>query len=70
MNESVLNAVRIEVERRGLTHQQLADQLDMPRSQVSRMLTGKSGRIPDGWVALLQALGLELVAKKAGRRNG
>ncbi|MCD0169663.1 helix-turn-helix transcriptional regulator [Deinococcus sp. 23YEL01] len=70
MNESILNTVRNEVEKRGLTHQELADQLNMPRSQVTRMLNGKSGRIPDGWAALLHALGLEVVAKRTGGRRG
>lgn len=70
MNEAVLERVRSEVQRRRLTHEQLADHLGLSRPQVSRMLSGRSGRVPEGWAHLLDLLGLELVAKRTRRGYG
>lgn len=60
MNPEIREGVRAELRRRGLTHAQVADLLGMPRPQVTRMLTGQSGTVPDGWQRLLDALDLHL----------
>lgn len=67
MNAEIRGAVRDELRRRGMTHAQIAHQLQMPRPQVTRMLTGQSGSVPEGWQKLLDALDLQLtVTRKDG----
>lgn len=60
MNTQIREAIRAELSRRKLTHAQIAEELGMPRPQVTRMLTGQSGSVPEGWQKLLDALDLQL----------
>lgn len=67
MNVDIRKAIRAELRERGLTHAQIAEQLGMPRPQITRMLTGQSGSVPEGWQKLLAALDLQLtVTRKDG----
>lgn len=60
MNPEIREHIRAEMQRRGLTHAQVADLLGMPRPQVTRMLTGQSGSVPLGWQKLLDTLDLKV----------
>ena len=67
MNKQVRQAARVEITRKGYTQTELAEQLGISRGHLNRMLsdaqTGKGeAKIPDSWQALLDNLGLKLVA--------
>lgn len=68
MNEKVRQSVRDAMKARGVTHQQLADLTGIERPNITRLLGGSVGKVPDNWQKVLDALGLELVAvpKKEG----
>lgn len=68
MNETVRQGVKDTMKARGLTHQELADLTGIERPNITRLLTGAVGKVPDNWQRVLDALGLELVAvpKKDG----
>lgn len=48
---------------RGLTQQAMADKMGVDRVYVNRMLSGNASNPPGHWAAMLDLLGLELVAK-------
>ncbi|WP_425146166.1 helix-turn-helix domain-containing protein [Deinococcus sp.] len=52
------------MKERGVTHEKLAELTGIQRPNVTRLLTGQSGTIPDNWQKVLDALGLELVARE------
>ncbi len=68
MNEKVRQGAREAMKAQGLTHQQLAEATGIERPNVTRLLSGQVGKVPDNWQRILDALGLELVAvpKKEG----
>ena len=63
MNDQVRQAVRDRMKERGVTHERLAELTGIQRPNVTRLLTGQSGAIPENWQKVLAALGLELVAQ-------
>lgn len=66
MNEKVRQGVREVMKSRGLTHQDLAELTGIARPNVTRLLGGSVGMVPDNWQKMLDALGLELVAVPRG----
>lgn len=58
----VREAVRQAIESRQLTTKELARELGMEPQNLSRLLTGNSGRVPENWEKILDALDLELLA--------
>ena len=64
MNEQVRQVVRERMKAEGVTHEKLAELTGIERPNVTRLLTGQSGRVPENWQKVLDALGLELVAVK------
>lgn len=62
MNEQVREAVRREMERRELSQGELAKLLEIERPNLTRLLSGRSGKIPKVWQDVLDSLDLELVA--------
>ena len=62
VNARIREAVRQAIESRQLTPKELARELGMEPQNLSRMLTGNSGRVPENWEKILDALDLELVA--------
>ena len=62
MNESVRQSVKERMKAQGVTHQELADRTGIERPNVTRLLSGNVGKVPDNWQKVLDALGLELVA--------
>ena len=63
MNEQVRQVVRERMKEQGITHERLAELTTIQRPNVTRLLTGQSGTIPENWQKVLDALGLELVAQ-------
>lgn len=63
MNEQVRQVVRERMKEQGITHERLAELTGIQRPNVTRLLTGQSGTIPDNWQKVLDALGLKLVAQ-------
>lgn len=63
MNEQVRQAVRERMKQQSVTHEKLAELTSIQRPNVTRLLTGQSGAIPENWQKVLDALGLELVAQ-------
>ena len=64
MNETVRQAVKNKLESRGLSQADLAKAVGMERPNVTRMLAGRSGQIPDNWQKILDFLDLELIARE------
>lgn len=62
MNDTVRQTVKTTMKERGLTHQELADLTGLERANVTRLLSGTVGKIPENWQRVLDALGLQLVA--------
>ena len=63
MNEQVRQVVRDRMKEQGITHERLAELTGIQRPNVTRLLTGQSGTIPDNWQKVLDALDLKLVAQ-------
>lgn len=63
MNKEVRQAVKNRIGELGLTQAELARRADMERSNLHRLLSGKSGQVPDSWQRVLDALGLELTVQ-------
>jgi len=67
MNKQVRQAAKVEMTRRGYTQTQIAEALNISRGHLNRMLsdnqegTGEA-KTPESWSALLDALGLKIVA--------
>lgn len=71
MTETVRKAVKEQMEKLGKSQGDVAEALDMERVNVTRMLSGRSGKIPEKWLEMLDYLGLELTVKpKTGEPNG
>lgn len=49
------------MKERGITQQQLADLTGIQRPNVTRLLSGTSGQVPDNWQRILDALELDLI---------
>lgn len=62
MNERVRQTVKERMKAQGMTHQELADVTGIKRPNVTHLLTGNVGKVPENWQKVLDALGLELVA--------
>jgi predicted transcriptional regulator len=63
MNDDIRAAVVLRMAERGVTRYQMAQDLDMDAPNISRLLNGRSGKIPESWQAIFDYLGLELVVK-------
>lgn len=62
MNDRIRRAVRVSLAERDMTQADLARLIEMKPQYMSELLTGKTGKIPNAWQRILDALGLELVA--------
>ncbi|MDR6219206.1 helix-turn-helix transcriptional regulator [Deinococcus soli (ex Cha et al. 2016)] len=61
MNDHIRQQVRNIMKERGITQQQLADLTGIQRPNVTRLLSGTSGQVPDNWQRILDALELDLI---------
>ena len=66
MNENVRNAFRHRMKELNLTQEDLGAALGAPQSSISRIFTGKSGRVPELVERIADHLGLEVIAVPKG----
>lgn len=66
MNSEIREAVTQRMKERGITRYQMAQDLGMEPPNVSRLLNGRSGKVPESWQAILDYLGLELCVREKG----
>lgn len=66
MNNQIRELVRHIMQEEGISSYKLADLLDMKQPNVTRVLTGRSGNIPNSWQKILDIFELELVAVPKG----
>jgi transcriptional regulator with XRE-family HTH domain len=64
MNDEIRRRVVEEMERQKLTRYQLAKDIGVEAPNVSRLLNGRSGKVPESWDAIFKRLGLKLVVVK------
>ena len=62
MNEEVREAVKREMEKREVSQGELAKLINVERPNLTRILSGRSGKIPKVWQEILDTLDMELVA--------
>jgi len=62
MNADVRDAVKAVLEQRGLTQAELARRIGMERPNLHRLLSGRSGQVPEAWQKIFDELGLQLIA--------
>ena len=66
MNQRIRKITRDAMEQKGISTYRLAELTGMQQPNVTRLLTGRSGSIPESWQKILDALNLELVAVPKG----
>lgn len=66
MTDSVRALVNQRMAAKGINRAQLAREVGMELPNVSRILNGRSGVMPESWGRILDVLGLELVAVPKG----
>ena len=64
MNESITSGIRRKMKEQGVTQVELSEQLGISRPNLSRLLSGRSPRVPDSLQRVLDRLGLELTVKE------
>jgi len=67
MNQQIRETVKGVIRERGLTQQQLADEMGIARTHLNQMLSGKLGQVPPRWALLADALDLEIVIQPKQR---
>ncbi len=63
VNQKVAAAIRQKMKQRGMTQAQLGEQTGISQPNLSRMLSGRSPRVPETLRRVLDELGLELTAE-------
>lgn len=66
MNDEVRDAVRKAMKEQGISQVKLAEELGVDRVNLTRALSGRSGKIPDLWQRIFERFGLEITIKKKG----
>jgi len=61
--------VREALFKQRLTQAQLAEKTGIHRVHINKMLNGQSGKFPNAWERVLEALGLEVQVKPKKRSN-
>lgn len=64
MNDAIREAVKQAMKDQGLSQVTLAKELDIDRVNLTRILSGRSGKPPETWSKILDRLGLELVVRE------
>lgn len=70
MNSEVIKAVKQNMQDAGVSQGELAKRIGIERPNLTRLLSGRSGRVPDNWQKILNELGLELTVQKKGSNGG
>ena len=60
VTEEIKREIRARLALKGMTQQQLAEQLDMHPTTLSRMMAGENVGTLDRWKEVLRAVGLRL----------
>jgi transcriptional regulator with XRE-family HTH domain len=63
MTETIIKQVRRAMEKQSISQGELSRRTGIERPNINRLLTGKSGKVPENWQKVLDELGLELVVK-------
>jgi predicted XRE-type DNA-binding protein len=63
MTDKIREMVRESMTQQGMSTYRLAQITEIEQPNVTRLLKGRSGKIPDSWQKVLDALGLELVVQ-------
>lgn len=66
MNLKVRETVKQQMRERNISQTMLADKVAMSRVNLVRLLSGRSGQVPEGWQKVLDELELELIAVPKG----
>lgn len=66
VNDSIRETVKHQMKARDLTQRELARRTEMHETNLARLLSGRSGKINEGWQRVLDELGLELIAVPKG----
>lgn len=69
MTDQVRKAVKERMAQLGMSQGDLAEKLHMERVNLNRILTGRSGKIPESWQRILDSLGLELIVVPKSDRS-
>lgn len=64
MNDDIRTAVKRAMKEQGLSQVKLAEELGIDRVNLTRVLSGRSGKTPDSWEKILDRLGLELYVRE------
>jgi transcriptional regulator with XRE-family HTH domain len=63
MNKVVTEQIKRVMEKQGVSQGELSRRTGIERPNITRMLSGRSGKVPESWQKILDELGLELVVK-------
>lgn len=66
MNVRIRESVKAHMRAKNLSQEALGELVDMAQPNIARLLSGRSGRIPETWNRILDALELEVVAVPKG----
>ncbi len=69
MTDSIRNAVKKQLKKRGMSHKDAAAAAVLSPQYLTDLLSGRRGNLPKNWVRLLDALGLELTVRPKKRRG-
>ena len=69
MTDSIREMVRESMNQQGISTYRLAQLTEIEQPNVTRLLKGRSGNIPDSWQKILDALDLELVVQPKARKR-
>lgn len=70
MNDNIRTAFRKRMKELNLTQEDIGATLGAPQSSISRVLTGKSGKIPELIERMADHLGLEVTAVAKTPKEG
>ncbi len=66
VNESIRQAVRIELARRDSNQARLAEKIGVSKQYINNVMRARAGNVPAVWQRILDELGLELVVRPKG----
>jgi predicted transcriptional regulator len=69
MTDSIREMVRESMNQQGISTYRLAQLTEIEQPNVTRLLKGRSGKIPDSWQKILDALDLELVVQPKAKKR-
>ena len=61
VNDHIRQEIRVELARRNMKQTQLAEEIGRSRQQLSAVMQGQAGNLPDIWERIFDKLDLELI---------